>query len=51
MNECASVYYLLALAYEAGGQTDRAVEAYWYIWKNFPDSLYAIASQYKLGEK
>jgi tetratricopeptide (TPR) repeat protein len=47
-NECASVYYLLGLAYETSGETDKARNIYWQLWKEYPDSFYAIAVQYKL---
>jgi tetratricopeptide (TPR) repeat protein len=47
-NECASVYYLLGLAYETNGEKDKARDIYWQLWKEYPDSFYAIAVQHKL---
>jgi len=45
------LYYLLALAYELSDDHVNAIQNYWYLWQNYPDSPYAILSQAKLEIK
>lgn len=45
---CAQIYYLLGLSYEIIGDEDNAVEIYWRLWNDYPDSSQAIIVQYKL---
>ncbi|MBN2499342.1 MAG: hypothetical protein JXB38_01165 [Anaerolineales bacterium] len=41
-------YYLLGLAYEWMGEERAAVEAYWKVWHDFPESGYAVMARAKL---
>ena len=41
-------YYLLGLAYEWMGDERAAVEAYWKVWHDFPESGYAVMARPKL---
>jgi len=45
------LYYLLALAYELSDDHVNAIQNYWYLWQNYPDSPYAILAQAKLEIK
>lgn len=45
------LYYLLALAYELSNDHVNAIQNYWYLWQNYPDSPYAILAQAKLEIK
>lgn len=47
-NECALVYYLLGLVRESTGDDQLAVEAYWHVLHDFPESVYAIVVETKL---
>lgn len=40
--------YLLGLCYELTGDADKAVAAYWQVWRDFPDNLYALSARRKL---
>jgi hypothetical protein len=40
--------YLLGLAYELDGQKDLAIQAYLEVWKDHPDSVYALMAAAKL---
>ncbi|MCA9936948.1 MAG: tetratricopeptide repeat protein, partial [Anaerolineales bacterium] len=40
--------YLLGLCYELTGDADNAVAAYWQVWHDFPDNLYALSARRKL---
>ncbi len=51
VNECAAVYYWLAVAYEVRGNEEKAVEFYWYVWQNYPDSFYALVAEDRLVER
>lgn len=42
------INYLLGLAYELAGQYDRAIETYWQLWHDYPDSSFALMTQRKL---
>lgn len=46
--EMSEVRYLLALAYELSGQEQRAVETYWKLWHDFPESSFAVMARRKL---
>ncbi len=46
---CQRLYYFLALSYQLSGNEQRAIETYWQLWHDYPDSPYAIMSQAKLG--
>jgi hypothetical protein len=43
--------YLLGLAYEQNHQQDKAVQAYWQLWHDYPASPYSLAAQSKLEQK
>lgn len=45
------LYYLLALAFELSSDYENAVQNYWHLWQNYPDSPYAILAQAKLEIK
>ncbi len=51
INDCAAVYYWLAVAYEMHGNEEKAVEFYWYVWQNYPDSFYALVAEDRLVER
>ncbi len=40
--------YITGLMYEMSGDAKKAVEYYWLLWNDFPDSLYAIIARSKL---
>ena len=44
----ARLAYLLGLAYEWYGDTEKAVLAYWTTWHDYPDSAYALMARAKL---
>ncbi len=44
----ARLAYLLGLAYEWYGYTEKAVQAYWTTWHDYPDSAYALMARAKL---
>jgi hypothetical protein len=46
--ELPETLYLLAVAYELSGQDQQAVETYWQLWRDFPDSSFAAMSRRKL---
>lgn len=41
-------YYLRGLAYEQMGQTDKAKQAYYDIWQDYPTNVFGMAAQLKL---
>jgi len=41
-------YYLCGLSFELSGDQQKAVEIYWEIWHDFPNSPYALLARYKL---
>ncbi len=43
--------YLLGLAYELAGNDENAVQTYWNLWYDYPESAYARLAQYKLEMK
>jgi tetratricopeptide (TPR) repeat protein len=45
------IFYLLGLAYELAGDTQNAVQTYWELWHNYPESAYARLAQAKLELK
>jgi tetratricopeptide (TPR) repeat protein len=45
------IMYLLGLAYELAGDTQNAVQTYWELWHNYPESAYARLAQAKLELK
>lgn len=47
-NECASVIFLLGVISETDGRPQSALELYWRVWRDFPDSVYAIVASTKL---
>ena len=51
INDCAAVYYWLAVAYEMRGNEEKAVEFYWYVWQYYPDSFYAVVAEERLVER
>ena len=46
--ELPETLYLLALAYELSGQEQEAVDTYWQLWRDFPESSFAVMAQRKL---
>jgi tetratricopeptide (TPR) repeat protein len=42
------IYYLLGLAYELLGDGRNAVQTYWQLWHDYPDSPYALMARHKL---
>lgn len=40
--------YLLGLSYELAGDERRAVDNYWHVWHDYPNSLYSKIAQQKL---
>ncbi len=42
------LFYLLALAYELTGDETNAVQTYWQLWRDHPDSPYALMARAKL---
>jgi hypothetical protein len=42
------MYYLMGIAYEMLGQPEKAARAYYFLWRDYPDSPYALLAQYKL---
>lgn len=41
-------FYICGLSYELAGDTQKAAEIYWQLWRNFPESQYAILAKNKL---
>jgi tetratricopeptide (TPR) repeat protein len=41
-------YYLAGLSYELAGNQEKAIEIYWQLWHDFPDSHYARLAEFKL---
>lgn len=41
-------YYLVGLSYELSGDQQKAVQIYWQLWHDFPESHYALMVRYKL---
>jgi hypothetical protein len=46
--DCAELIYLHGLANQIKGNEREAVTSYWLVWRNYPNSLYALAAQEKL---
>jgi tetratricopeptide (TPR) repeat protein len=42
------MHYLMAIAYEMSGQPEQAARAYYILWRDYPDSPYALLAQNKL---
>lgn len=42
------MYYMMGLAYEMSEQPVQAARTYYFLWKNYPDSPYALVAQNKL---
>ena len=42
------MYYMMGLAYEMSEQPVQATRTYYFLWKNYPDSPYALMAQNKL---
>jgi hypothetical protein len=42
------MYYLMGVAYEMSGQPEQAARAYYILWRDYPDSPYALLAQNKL---
>jgi hypothetical protein len=42
--------YLLGLAYELAGEVDRAAETYWILWRDHPESPYALMARAKIEQ-
>jgi hypothetical protein len=42
------LYYLLGLAYELLGDGRNAVQTYWQLWQDYPDSAYSLMARHKL---
>ena len=47
-DECAQLEYLLGLAYELSGNERYAVNTYWWLWHDYPDTIYAVLAGHKL---
>ena len=47
-NDASRLYYMLGLAYELQGNPAAAVEAYLKVWREFPDSPYALMAREKI---
>ena len=47
-NNTPRILYLLGLAYELSGDAQNAVQTYWNLWHNYPESAYARLAQAKL---
>ncbi len=45
---CAELIYIHGLANQIKGNESEAVTSYWLVWRNYPESLYALAAQEKL---
>lgn len=41
--------YLFGLSYELVGEPQKAAETYWHLWREFPNSQYALMARYKLN--
>ncbi|MBX3038448.1 MAG: tetratricopeptide repeat protein [Anaerolineales bacterium] len=47
-SELPRYYYLCALAYELAGDSQKAAEIYYQLWREFPESHYARLAKFKL---
>jgi len=41
-------FYLCGLSYELSGDVQKAAEVYWQLWRDYPESQYALLARYKL---
>jgi len=45
---CPAFYYTLGLAYELSGEEKNAVNTYWQLWRDYPESPFSQIAQFKL---
>jgi hypothetical protein len=45
---CPDFLYTLGLTYELSGDENGAVQAYWQLWHDYPESPYTLVARYKL---